>query len=301
MRPPRALRQSQGFRSPLGDRVFDVFNAVLLLALVLITLYPFYYVLMASLSEPSRMLRHSGVLLAPQGFSLEAYVRVFENSYLRESYRNTVLYTVFGTALNIVLTCLGAYGLSKHDLVGRTPITLFIVLTMFFSGGLIPNFLLVQSLGLLNNPLAVILPTAVNTWNLLILRTAFAAIPPSLEESARLEGANDLIILCRIYIPLSLPTLAVLVLFYAVGHWNSWFSALIYLNDPHLHPLQLALRQILIDGSTEGVGAGGDAAEPVAVTLRYAAIVASILPILLVYPFLQRYFVKGVLVGGVKE
>jgi putative aldouronate transport system permease protein len=289
------------FKVSLGDRAFDIFNGALLLGLVFVTLYPFYYVLMASLSEPSQMLRHSGLLLAPQGFSLEAYSRVFENEYLRNSYRNTLFYVVFGTALNMFLTCLGAYALSKHDLVGRTQITLFIVITMFFSGGLIPNFLLVQNLGLLNNPLAVILPTAINTWNLLILRTAFTAIPSSLEESARLDGANDLTILFRIYIPLSLPTIAVLILFYAVGHWNSWFSALLYLNDQNLHPLQLVLRQVLIDGSIEGLSAGGDEAEPIAVTLRYASIIASILPILMVYPFLQRYFVQGVLVGGVKE
>jgi putative aldouronate transport system permease protein len=294
-------RKLPGFKSSLGDRAFDVLNAVILLALVVVTLYPFYYVLMASVSEPSQMLRHSGILLAPQGFSLEAYTRVFENDYLRSSYRNTLLYVTFGTALNIFMTCLGAYALSRHDLAGRTPITLFIVVTMFFSGGLIPNFLLVQSLGLLNNPLAVILPTAINTWNLLILRTAFLSIPSSLEESARLDGANDLTILFRIYVPLSLPTIAVLILFYAVGHWNSYFSALVYLNDQNLHPLQLALRQILIDGSTEGLSAGGDEAEPVAVTIRYASIISGILPILLVYPFLQRYFIKGVLVGGVKE
>jgi putative aldouronate transport system permease protein len=295
------LKPTVGFRRSLGDRIFDNFNIFLMLALVLVTVYPFYYVLMASLSEPSQLLRHSGLLLWPQGFSLDAYARVFEDEYLRRGYVNTLFYVTFGTALNLFMTCLGAYALAKSDLVGRTPISLFIIATMFFSGGMIPNYLLVQALGLLNNPLAVILPTAINTWNLLILRTAFMSIPASLEESARMDGANDLIILFRIYIPLSLPTLAVLVLFYAVAHWNAWFGALLYLNNEDLHPLQLVLRQILIASSTESLSAGGNDSEALTVTIKYAAIISSILPILAVYPFLQRYFVKGVLIGGVKE
>jgi len=219
-------------------------------------------------------------------------------------YRNTLFYMVLGTTLNLFLTCLGAYGLSRKNLLLKTPITMFIIFTLFFSGGLIPSYLLVaRTLGWVDTPWALIVPGAVSTFNLLILRTAFEQVPPALEEAARIDGANDWTILWRVIIPLSLPSLAVILLFYAVNHWNAYFSALIYLRDRTLYPLQLVLREILIANQTGDMTTGtlGGDVEPIGETIKYATIVVATLPILVLYPFLQRYFVKGVMIGGVKE
>lgn len=216
------------------------------------------------------------------------------------SYQNTVIYVVLGTVINIFMTTLGAYGLSRKNVLLSNAIMFFIVFTMFFSGGLIPMYLLMQNLSLINTRWAMWLPGMIGTTNLIIMRTSFKAIPSSLEESARIDGANDFVILYRVIVPLSKPVIAVMLLYYGVGHWNSWFNAMIYLQDRNLYPLQLILREILIDSTTDVIELGGDDSEPIAQTIKYATIMVATVPILCVYPFLQKYFVKGVMIGAIK-
>jgi putative aldouronate transport system permease protein len=277
---------------------------VLLLGLVLVTIYPLLYVVFASFSEPSQLIANRGALLRPLGFSLDAYRMVLQNPMIAIGYRNTLFYVFAGTALNVVLTALGAYALSRQNVMLKTPILIMIIFTLFFNGGLIPTFLLVgQTLHMQDTVWAMIVPTAINTWNLIILKTAFESVPASLEEAARIDGANDFTILWRVVLPLSLPALAVVVLFYSVAHWNAYFSALVYIQSRELYPLQLVLREILITSNVESMTTGvssGDTYQ-VAQTIKYATIVVATLPILLVYPFLQKYFVKGALIGAIKE
>ena len=291
-------------RKSVGERVFDVSNAFILLALMIATLYPLLYVLFASVSNPGSLAQARGILLAPLGFSLDAYRAVFANPAITTGYRNTVFYVVAGTAINLVMTSLGAYVLSRKNLLWKKPLTLLIIFTLFFSGGLIPTYLLVgKTLRMTDTVWALLIPNAISTWNLLVLKTSFEAVPESLEEAARIDGANDFTILWRVIVPLSLPAMAIVTLFYAVGHWNAYFNALIFLRDRSLYPLQLILREILIANSVQGMTAGaasGDV-EQLGETIKYATVVVATLPILLLYPFLQRFFVKGVLIGGVKE
>lgn len=291
-------------RKTAGETAFDVINAALLCLLTLLALYPMLYVLFASFSVASDLARFRGILLGPLGFSLAAFEAVFKNPNIINGYRNTLLYVVGGTAINLLLTCLGAYALSRRNVMWKLPITLMVVFTLFFSGGLVPSYLLVaRTLNWIDTPWAVIIPGAISTWNLLVLKTAFEQVPQSLEEAARMDGANDFVILFRVVIPLSLPAIAVITLFYAVGHWNAYFNALIYLRDRALYPLQLILREILIANDMQNMtgGAMGGDVEPIAETVKYATIVVATLPILFLYPFLQRYFVKGVLIGAIKE
>jgi putative aldouronate transport system permease protein len=291
-------------RKSLGDRLFDTINVILLSALSLATLYPFVYVLFASLSEPADVAQYRGILFKPLGFTLEAYQRVLGNPSIGTGYRNTLTYVVLGTVINLFLTSLGAYVLSRKSLLWKKLMMFLIVFTMFFSGGLIPTYLLVsKTLNLTDTIWAVIVPSAINTWNLLVLKTSFEAVPEALEEAARLDGASDWTILFRIIIPLSLPAMAVITLFYAVGHWNAYFNALIYLRNRELYPLQLILREILISSNVEGMttGAASGDVEQIGQTIKYATIIVATVPVLLLYPFLQRYFVKGVLIGSVKE
>lgn len=287
----------------IGEKTFDVFNTVLMLGLTILTLYPFLYVLFASLSDPGALAKHRGILLMPLNATIEAYKFVFDNSMIMVGYANTLFYVVVGTALNLLLTSIGAYCLSRRNVMLGKPIMFMIVFTMFFSGGLVPSYLLIDNLGMMDTRWALIIPGAISAWNLIIMRTSFQGIPISLEESARIDGANDFTILFKIILPLSLPVLAVMLLFYAVGHWNSYFGAMIYLRDRDLFPLQLILREILISNSTDnfisGVGAGDR--YPIGETVKYATIIVSTLPILFLYPFLQKYFVKGVMVGSIKE
>lgn len=289
-------------KKTVGDYIFDSVNVVFLAALAVVTAYPFVYVVFASLSNADELTAHSGVLLKPLGISLDAYRAVLENPIIYSGYMNTLFVVVVGTAYNIVMTSMGAFVLSRKDFFWRTPITLMIVFTMFFGGGLIPHFLLVKNLGLMDSLWALIIPGAIGTWNLIIMRTAFQGIPTSLIESAHIDGAHDFIILFRIILPLAMPTIAVMVLYYGVGHWNSWFSAMIYIRKRELWPLQLALREILIANSTDEMMAGATAPDRASIgeTIKYATIMVATLPILAAYPFLQKYFVKGVMVGALK-
>jgi putative aldouronate transport system permease protein len=277
-------------------------NIIFMLFMIVITLYPFVFVLMASLSEPIRFLAHQGGLFLPVGFSLSSYIAVIRNPNIASGYVNTVFVVGVGTICNIIFTALGAYVLSRKNLFWRPVLTLTCIVTMYINGGLIPNYLIVRGLHLINNRMALILPGLVSTYNMIVMRTAFATIPESLEESARIDGAGEFRILFRIIVPLALPTMAVVALFYGVSHWNSWFSAMIYLVDKTKQPLQLVLRNILIDAQTSEMtmdDAYGDR-YAVAQTVKYATIMVATVPVLLFYPFLQKYFVKGVMVGAIK-
>lgn len=291
-------------RRSRGEHIFSVINVVLLAVLMLITAYPLLYVVFASLSDPSSIVAYRGALLKPLGLTLDAYTRVLQNPMIAIGYRNTLFYVVAGTALNMTLTCLGAYALSRQNVMFKRPLMLLIIFTLFFNGGLIPTYLLVgQTLHMADTVWALIVPTAVNTINLVILKTAFESVPVSLEEAARIDGANDFTILFRVVLPLSLPALSVVLLFYAVAHWNSYFQALIYIQSRDLYPLQLVLREILITSNVESMTtsvSSGDTFE-IGQTIKYATIVIATVPILVIYPFLQRYFVKGALLGAIKE
>lgn len=287
----------------LGDRVFDIFNYVLLIFLMVITLYPFLYVVFASLSSPEELARNTGLLIKPLGFSSGAYTAVLKNPMIVVGYKNTLFYVIVGTCYNIIMTALGAYGLSRKKFFWKKYILGMIVFTMFFGGGLIPSFLLVKGIGLYNTVWALIIPGAISTMNLIIMKTSFEGIPDSLEESAKIDGANDIAILFKIVLPLSMPVIAVMILYYGVGHWNSWFGALIYLRNKNLYPLQLVLREILISSSMNEMlqGTSNDTDKQfLSETIKHATIIVATLPILLVYPFLQKYFVKGVMIGALK-
>jgi putative aldouronate transport system permease protein len=286
----------------LSERVFNVTNYAVLTFLCIITIYPFYYVLAASISEASLFAEHRGLLLWAKGFSLEAYRLLFDNPLIATSYMNTLFYVVVGTTLNLVFTSLGAFALSRKNVMLRDPIMMIITFTMFFSGGLIPSFLVVNDLGMYDTRWSLIVPVLVSVFNLIVMRTAFLGIPDSLEESAKIDGANDWTVFIRIIIPLSTPVIAVMILFYGVSHWNSYFTALIYLRDRELYPVQLILREILIledvNNMTTSVGIADK--EFISNTIKYAAIIVVSTPVLMIYPFLQKFFVKGVMVGAIK-
>jgi putative aldouronate transport system permease protein len=283
-----------------SEKLFLGFIVLMLILTIATTLYPFIYVISMSVSNPVYVIQQS-VWLFPKGFSMGAYKLIFENKEIWQSYYNTIWYTVIGTAINLAVTIFAAYPLSRRTFFARNYIMFFIVFTMFFSGGIIPSFMLVKYLGLYDTKWAIILPAAISTWNLIIARSFFQSIPDSLQESARIDGCNDLGILFRIVLPLSMPIIAVIGLFSAVGFWNSYFSAMIYLPSPKNHPLQIYLMKIVVQNSQQFVGAS-QGYERVLYTaqLKYGIIVVAVLPIICVYPFLQRYFVKGVMIGAVK-
>lgn len=284
-------------------KAFNVFNIIFMLCMIVITLYPLLYVVFASMSDSNELMKHSGLLLKPVGFSWAAYKAVFKNPNILQGYKNTIIVLISSVTVSMFLTCLAAYVLSRKNVLFNGVITFIIMFTMFFSGGMIPTYLLVNNLGLTNTYWALILPTAISTYNMIIMRTGFAAIPDSLEESAKIDGANHFTILFKIVIPLAKPTMAVIVLYYAVACWNSWFNAMIYLQKRRdLQPLQLILRGILIENDTSNMQDGnvGQDTESIAESIKYAVIVVATLPILAIYPFLQKYFIKGIMIGAVK-
>ena len=287
-----------------GEKTFEIFNICFMICLLLLTLYPFLYVVYASVSDPANLLRHKGVLLLPYGLHFDAYRLVFYNPIIGSSYINTIIYVTSGLVVSMALTMLGAYALAKRNVKWAPLITMIIVFTMWFSGGMIPYYLTVSGLGLLNTRLALILPRAVSTYNLIVMRTAFQQVPESLEESARMDGANDLLILIRIIIPVSMPTIAVVTLFYVSATWNAWFDAMMFINNRSLYPLQLLLREVLVLGNTNAMVVSGNVFQgdqlQVGETIKFATVIVATVPILCVYPFLQKYFVKGVMIGAVK-
>jgi len=289
-------------RRTIGDRLGDAVIAAILLALVIVSAYPFLYVLLASFSDGNQLLAHSGLLLRSYGFHLDAYETVFRNSAIWKGYLNTITVVAGSLLLNMLVTSMTAYVLSRRRVYWNKAFIFLIVFTMFFNGGLVPFYLVVKGIGLIDSLAALIVPFAVNTFNLIIMRTAFASVPESLEESATIDGANHFTVFWRIILPLSLPVLAVITLYYAVEKWNAWFYASLFLRDRELFPLQLILREILISNSTDSMlgGASVDQAVLVSESLKYATIIVATVPILCLYPFVQKYFVKGVMVGALK-
>ena len=288
----------------IGSRLYTVLNTCLLILLTALFLYPMWYVLVGSFSDPFQLFISNDILILPKGFSLKGYEQVFKNPNILRGYLNTLFYLVVGTAANLLATSLGAYVLSRSQLMLKRLFTLMVVFTMYFSGGLIPTFLVVKNLGLYDSRLALILPALVGTWNMIVMRTSFKALPASIEESARIDGANDFVVLFRIILPCAKATVAVIILYYAVGYWNNWFSAMIYLKDKNKYPLQLVLREILLANTSNGATAEGFEESDMLYLedlVRYATIIVSTLPILCAYPFCQKYFMKGVMMGSVKE
>jgi len=279
---------------------FDVLNALILMGVVTACLYPFIYMLAVSLSD-SASIASGTVWLWPKGFNWDMYRYVFEDGRVMKGYKNTLIYVVLGTAISLMVTALGAYSLSKTKLVMGKPILMLIVFTMFFNGGMIPTFLVVKELGFVNTVWGMVLPGAVGTWNLLIMRTFFMGMPQELEESGKIDGLSEVGIFFRIVLPLSKPVLATIGLYYAVGMWNNFMGPLLYLRDADLQPLQVILRNIVLSG--QFTGTDGPVVGDIVVVedgLKFATIMVSTVPILLVYPFIQKYFVKGALIGSVK-
>jgi putative aldouronate transport system permease protein len=287
-----------------ADVTFNVINYMFHIIVLILVLYPLVYIVSASFSNPMHVMQGK-IWLLPEGFTVQSYIRVFKNVDILVGYKNSLIYMGVGTAVNLVLTILGAYPLSRRDLVGRNFFMGFMTFTMFFSGGLIPTYLVIKSLGLYNSFWVMILPGAISMWNLIIMRTFFqTSIPYELQESAFIDGCSNPRILISIVLPLSAPIIAVTVLFYAVAHWDSYFTALIYLTDKSQYPLQLVLRQILIQNQVQDMmNSGTDSTTDqlmLAEGLKYAVIVVSSVPMLILYPFVQRYFVKGIMVGAIK-
>lgn len=283
-----------------GFRLSDIPIYGIIVVLMIVTLYPMWYVAVASISDPVKAYQSGGVLLRPIQIQWEGYKHVMANREIWSGYANTIFYTVAATALNVVLTAALAYPLSKKKLLFRKPVTLFVTFTMFFNGGMIPTYLVMNKLGFLDTRTAVILPGLVSVFNFIIMRTNFEAIPESLEESAYLDGASDWTIFWKIILPLSKSTMAMMVLFYGVQHWSSWFNEMLYLRDRTLWPLALITREIIINSSTGLAADSGVMTMEFSENIKYCTIMVTTLPILCLYPFLQKYFVKGQMAGAVK-
>lgn len=284
-------------KTSVPERIFQVFNYCLLTLLSIVCLYPLWHVFMASLTSSTSLLGHSGMMLLPPDFSWEAYIAVLNHDLLWVGYKNTIIYVVELTALQMVMTCLAAYFFSRRSML-RRPMMLMVMFTMYFSGGIIPFYLTLREFGLLETPLSVIIPFCISTYNTIVLRTAFESIPDGLIEAAEIDGASQLGIMWKISIPLSKASLAVITLYYAVNSWNSYFWQDILLKERNDRLLQPILRDILIENMLEG-----DMMDPGMVTsegLKYACIMCATIPILMVYPYLQKYFTKGVMIGAVK-
>lgn len=281
--------------------VFQTFNYLIMMLMMVIMFYPLWYVLVASLTDSVELLRLGGKpLLLPKGFNLSAYELAFSNKGIARGYMNTFFILVFGLIISMTLTSIGAYFLSRKNVYFKKPISMLIMFTMVFSGGLIPFYMAVNDIGMIGSLWSLIIPTAISTYNMIILRTGFSSIPDSLEESAHIDGAGHMTILWKIVLPLSKSTLAVIALYYAVGIWNAWFNASLFLqSEIDKWPLQLVLRQILISNDTKSMTGGGDTMA-ISVSIQYAVVMIATLPILCVYPFVQKYFVKGVMIGAVK-
>lgn len=289
-------------KRPIGDVIFDVIIAVFLACAVLVCLYPFIYVISVSISS-GEAVNKGLVKLLPVDLNFDAMKRVLGYKQLWVSYGNTIYYTVVGTLLNIVFTCLAAYPLSRKRFCMRKQLNFLLAFTMYFSGGLIPIYIVVTGLGLYNSRWAMILPVLISAYNVMICRSAFESISESLFEGAALEGANDFVILTRIAIPLIKPTLAVLTLYYAVARYNDFFNAMLYISKSRLEPLQLFLRRILLEASFEIMQTSGvnmAAASQSSIQVKYVCIVVSVVPIMLVVPLVQKYLVQGTMLGAVK-
>ena len=286
-----------------GERIFGVFNYAFLSLIMVICLYPVWYVAVASFSDSNQLMQHSGPLLSPLGFSIDAYKKVFQNPMIAKGYMNTLFILVVGVVLDLIMTSLGAYFLSRKNVMFKRGIMMLIVFTMFFSGGMIPFYLNLKDLSLTGSHWGLIIPFMINTYNMIILRTSFESIPDSLIEAAQIDGAGHITVLTKVVLPLSKAILAVMVLYYGVSIWNSWFWASVIIRDREMYPLQVILREILMQNDVSSMTTGSSAVdtEAIGMTIRYATIIVATVPILCVYPFLQKHFTKGTMVGAVKE
>lgn len=289
-------------RTSLGEKIFYIINYIFLAFCMFVTIFPLLSILAKSLSS-TRAIESGEVFLWPVETNLKAYQSLISDGQLLRSMWNTVVITLIGTALNMLFTTMGAYVLSKKRLVGGKFLLRMVVFTMMFSGGVIPNFLLVKSLGMINTYGALWLPGLVQVYNLIVMRTFFMGLPDSLEEAAKIDGAGDITVFVKIVLPLSLASLATVSLFYAVSWWNEYFNGMIYISKSTLMPLQVKLRQMItaVDSSLLQEGMNEDMSEKLAEdAIQAAAMIISTVPMLCVYPFLQKYFVKGVMIGAVK-
>lgn len=292
-----------------ADKIFLVFVYFFLAIALLIVLYPLIYIISASISNP-HLVNSGEMWLLPKGVTFEGYRTLLGNSSIWRGYLNTIYYTVLGTSINLLVTLPCAYALSRDDFYGRRAFTNFMLVTMFLSGGLIPSYLLIRSLGMLNTVWALVIPGAVSVYNVVVTRTFFqTTIPREMEEAAIVDGCSDFRLFMQIVLPLSTPIIAVMALFYGVGHWNSFFSALIYLSDKSMYPLQMILREILIlqdmssntvSNVTSEMASMLYSKQQLAEVIKYGVMIVSSLPVIIVYPFLQKYFVKGMMVGSIK-
>ncbi|HHW48917.1 MAG TPA: carbohydrate ABC transporter permease [Clostridiaceae bacterium] len=293
------MKQKKSF----GEIIFEIINTIILSMVGIACVAPMVHVLFGSVSDPVALTHHSGIIYKPLGFSMTGYQLIFQNANFARSYMNTIFYVVSATSLNVLLASIGGYALSRKKLMWKNHIMFFILLTILFNGGLVPFYMVVKKLGLIDSRLAMIIPNAVSAFHLIIMRSAMSEVPDSMEESAKMDGAGYLTILYKIYIPLTKNTIAVIVLFSAVAHWNSWFHASIFLKDRKLFPLQLILREILIQDETSYIMQGvGDfrMSDVYAQVIKYCTVIVSSLPLLCVYPFVQKYFEKGVMLGSIK-
>lgn len=283
----------------IGNLIFGS----LLFAFALFCMYPMIYVVFASFSDPIKLAQHTGILLWPLDFTLKGYEIIMGYESIWTGYKNTLIVIVAGVSVNMVMTVIAAYVLSRKELCVHKFLNIMVIFTMYFGGGMIPTYMIVKYLGLLDTLWALIIPGAISTWNMIIVRSAIEGIPSTLTDAAKIDGANDWKTLTQVIIPLIKPTLAVIALYYMVGHWNSYFSAMIYLQDRSKYPLQLILREILITGKNIATTGGFDMTEldRYKDLTKYCSTVVAVLPVLVIYPFLQKYFVKGVFTGAVKE
>ncbi|WP_257351509.1 carbohydrate ABC transporter permease [Pseudalkalibacillus decolorationis] len=297
------------YKLSISDKAFNVLNYGFLSFVLALTFYPLIYVLSASISDPAAV-SSGNMWLWPVDITFEGYRKVFENNAIWTGYRNTIFYTVLGTLLHLCILLPCAWALSRKELMAKKAILWVILFTMLFNGGLIPTYLVIKSLGMLNTVWAIVVPNVVGAWAILVARAFFQQnVPDQLVEAAKIDGASDFHIFFKMVIPLSAPIIAVMALFHAVGLWNQYFNALIYLTDQDMYPLQIILREILILQEVGGDSAAGAVGQTenlleqakTAELIKYAVIIVSALPLLIVYPFLQRFFVKGVLIGSVKE
>lgn len=284
-----------------GEKIFAVFNTLILLLILAATLYPCLYVVVQSISDPYKMVGANKLSLIPKGISMENYIKVFKNPMIWIGYLNTIIYSVGGTLLSLLLTIMLAFALIKKGLKGKNLIIIAVTFTMYFGGGLIPTYMVVKYCGLIDTRLAMILPNAISTYNLIIVLSYFRSMPQSLLEAAEIDGARDFLVLFKIVVPLAKPVIMVVALYYLVGLWNDYFTAMIYLNSSELYPIQIVLRDILFQNdSINSAGTQIDNAEAVLENMKYATIVVATIPLLIIYPYLQKFFVKGVMIGAIK-
>jgi putative aldouronate transport system permease protein len=294
------------WRERAADPAFNIIAVGMLVVAIVAILYPLYFIVIASVSEPSEIL-NGNVWLWPQGFTLEGYTRIFSDSTILRGFANSVLYTILGTAISVVTILCAAYALSRKDLYGRTFFMLLFIITMFIDGGLIARYLVVRDLGMLDTIWAIVLPGAVGVWNLIIARAFFENnVPGELREAAQLDGANDFRFFFQIVLPLSKPLIFLMIMIHLVANWNAFFDALIFLDDESKYPLQLVLRNVLIQSEVSSAGGTGAldsyaAAQRLGELIKYGMIVVSTIPLLIVLPFMQKHFTKGALLGAVKS